>query len=183
MLIFYSACHLHASYEEEKEWNKRMRSDWEENKRKPSHSCQAKLVLLSVLAVAFVCISDFKNLYSENTCSTDARFPNPLGKGDVWLGLALLYMCVCSNGAALQLAVLLAARGAAPEARQAALGVPRLTEHQENQPLFFGLTKHSQWHFIVKTMLIFCHVAVEMSFTAEWEYRATIQPHATRETE
>lgn len=93
-------------------------------------------------------------------------------------------MCVCSNGAALQLAVLLAARGAAPEARQAALGVPRLTEHQENQPLFFGLTKHSQWHFIVKTMLIFCHVAVEMSFTGnEWEYRATIQPHATRETE
>lgn len=50
-------------------------------------------------------------------------------------------MCVCSNGAALQLAVLLAARGAAPEARQAALGVPRLTEHQENQPLFFWFDK------------------------------------------
>lgn len=92
-------------------------------------------------------------------------------------------MCVCSNGAALQLAVLLAARGAAPEARQAALGVPRLTEHQENQPLFFWFDKALTVTFHCEDDVNILSVAVEMSFTAEWEYRATIQPHATRETE
>ncbi len=130
---------------------------------------------------------DIKYIFISFHFSTHTHTQSLNPEWNIQLPSVCVFVCMCVRSQCHAPISSPISTGVAPETGVVSPGVPprcSTSQHgiRRSSP-FPCLTKKSLWHFIPKPVIIFCHVAVKMSFAAGFEYRVTFQPPITWEAE